>query len=233
MRKSTRSEIEQLINDVHSHCINVRDREIYLHGVYGAERDEDPGIEYQSCSTFIKNLHILNSQGEGAILLHMTIPTGGSWTEGMAMFNAIRFSKSPVVILAYGQVSSMSGVLLQAADKRVLMPDCYFMIHHGSIGFEEVNSIAAKSIIDINELSCKRMLEIFARRAKKGAYFKERNYNEQSIMRFIDGKIHNKSDWYLTDKEALYYGMCDGILGEKGFESINNIRDAIKIKVKL
>lgn len=228
MRKSTRSELEQLVNDVHSHGINYKSREIYLHGAYSSVCEGDPGIEYQMATTFVKNVHLLNGQGEGTILVHMQSP-GGEWYDGMAMFHAVRFSKSPVIILAYGQASSMSGILLQAADKRILVPDCEFMIHHGSIGFE-TNSIAAKSIIDSNERACKRMLAIFARRAKNGKFFKKKKFSEAQIVRFLDRKIHNKSDWYMTTEEALDFGFADGILGERGYENTDKLRTFGKYK---
>ena len=231
MRKSTRSELEQLVGDVHVHNINIRNREIYLHGAYSAYCDSDPGIEYQMATTFIKNLHILDSQGDGSILVHMQSP-GGEWYDGMAMFNAIRFSKSPVVILAYGQASSMSGILLQAGDKRVLMPDCEFMIHHGSIEVSN-NSIAAKSIIDSNERACKRMLQIFAKRGKTGRFFKRKKYDEAAIARFVNRRIHNKSDWYFTSEEAVEMGFGDGIFGCRGFENLEKIRVAEKYKYSL
>jgi ATP-dependent Clp protease protease subunit len=153
---------------------------------------------------------------------------GGSWSDGMAIFNTIRLSKSPITIMAYAQASSMSGIVLQAADKRILMPDCELMIHHGSISVED-NTMAAKSAIDQNEKNCKRMLEIFAQRAVSGKYFTDRNYGIKKTMSFIDAKIRQSSDWYLTAEESIYYGFADGIFGEKGFESITKIRRGRKI----
>jgi len=150
--------------------------------------------------------------------------------DGMGMFWTMRLSKSPITVLAYAQASSMSGVLLQAADKRVMMPDCDFMIHHGSISIES-NSMAAKSAIDFNDRLCKRMLQLFAERAILGKYFQERGYGISRIKSFIDRKIKDKSDWYMSAEEALYFGFCDGILGEKGFEDLDVIRRGKKFKL--
>jgi ATP-dependent Clp protease, protease subunit len=217
--------IEQLISDIHNNNVNHHSREIYLHGhveVY----DEEPGVDYRMATTFIKNLHILEAQNHQNILIHMhTI--GGNWSDGMAMFNSIRLAKSPMTILSYAQASSMSGIILQAADKRVLLPDCEVMIHHGSIAISD-NTMAAKSAIDQNERYCKRMLQIFAQRAILGKYFTDRNFGIKKTMSFIDSKIRQSSDWYLNAEEAIYYGFADGILGEKGFESISKIRSGRK-----
>lgn len=217
--------VEQLISDVHSYNINNNSRELYLHGHVDTE-NEEPGVDYRMSTNFIKNLHILESQSNKNILVHMhTI--GGSWTDGMAVFNSIRLSKCHITILAYAQASSMSGIVLQAADKRVLMPDCEFMIHHGSISVED-NTMAAKSAIDQNEKNCKRMLQIFAQRAFSGKYFADRSFGIKKTMSFIDSKIKQNSDWYLEAEEAIYYGFADGILGKKGFESTTKIRTGRK-----
>lgn len=219
--------IEQLISDVHTHNINNHSRELYLHGhvdIY----DEEPGVDYRMATTFIKNLHILESQNHQNILVHMhTI--GGSWSDGMAIYNSIRLSKCAITIMAYAQASSMSGIVLQAADKRVLMPDCELMIHHGSVSVED-NTMAVKSVVDQNEKNCKRMLEVFAQRAISGKYFTDRKYSLRKIMNFIDGKIRQTSDWYLTAEEAIYYGFADGIYGEKGFDNSSRIRSGKKKK---
>ncbi len=56
---------------------------------------------------------------------------GGSWNDGMAIFDAIQLSKSYVTIISYGQAESMSSVILQAADKRVKisLPECIGMVY--------------------------------------------------------------------------------------------------------
>jgi DNA polymerase III alpha subunit len=91
-------------------------------------------------------------------------------------------------------------------------------------------TMAAKSAIDQNEKNCQRMLEIFAERAISGKYFKERKYSIRRTMTFIDQKIRQSGDWYLSAEEAVYYGFADGILGQKGFESISKIRSVRKSK---
>jgi ATP-dependent protease ClpP protease subunit len=218
--------VEQLITEIHNHHINHLNREVYLHGHIDAE--EEMGVEYRMATSFVKNLHILEAQNSQNILVHMhTI--GGNWSDGMAIFNAMRLSRAPITILGYAQASSMSGIVFQAAEKRVLMPDCEMMIHHGSISLDD-STVAAKSAIDQNERNCRRMLEVFAERAVHGKYFKDRKYSARKANNFIDQKIKQVGDWYLMPDEAVYYGFADGILGEKGFESISKIRSVRKRK---
>jgi ATP-dependent protease ClpP protease subunit len=211
---------EQIISEIHDYQINPASREIYLHSHLDAE--DDPGVEYKMATTFVKNLHMLDFKRSSNILVHMHTD-GGVWPDGMAIFNAIRFARSPVTILAYAQASSMGGVVLQAADRRILMPDCELMVHHGSIAVDE-NTMAAKSHIDQNERFCKRMLHIFAERAVQGPYFRERKYSLRRVVNFIDSKIRQVSDWFLSAEEAVCYGFADGIMGSKGFESFRKIR---------
>jgi len=228
-----KSELEQLINDIHSYGINYHTRELYLHGNYvgSTDTDSEPGVEYRMATTFVKNAHILEGQSQSNILVHMH-SIGGEWRDGMAIFNTIRFIKSPVTIIAYGEATSASGIVLQAADNRVLMPDTEFMIHHGSISLED-SSAAVKSAVDVNERLCKRMLSIFAKRSICGEYFTSKQYNLNKIMAFIDRKIHKHGDWYLSSEEAVYYGFADGVLGEKGFETTAKVRNPNKVKLKL
>jgi len=221
-------ELSQLITDIHDRNINVQTREIYLHSVYGS--GEEAGIDYRVATTFIKNLHILEREGKGNILVH-THTDGGSYTDGMMILHAMRLSKCVINALAYGQASSMSGIILQGADKRILMPDCDFLIHHGSISIED-SSRAAREAIAWNEKACKRMLHIFAARAIIGRFFKEKKYSLGRIKDYIDKKIQSKADWYLSPEEAVYYGFADGVLGEKGCTP-DKLRTGRKVKYQI
>jgi ATP-dependent protease ClpP protease subunit len=224
-----KSEIEQLLSDVHSHNINHYTRELFLHSSLSPLSDDsEPGVDYRMAVRFNKNLSVLENQNSENVLVHMH-STGGNWCDGLAMFDAIRFANSSVTFITYAQASSMSGILLQAADKRVLTPNCEFMIHHGSIALHD-NSIAVNSAVEMNNKYMKRMLQIFARRCKIGEFFLEKEYTESRIISWIDKKLKDKSDWYMSAEEAVYYGFADGILGTKGFETIAKIRRGSKFK---
>jgi ATP-dependent protease ClpP protease subunit len=224
-----KNDLNQLILNVHDYNINYNTRELYLHSDYNSG-EEEPGVEYKMATTFIKNISILSNQSQKLpILVHMH-SVGGEWNDGMAIFNTVRFCPNPITFIAYAQAYSMSGILLQCADRRILAPDCEIMIHYGSIGVSAI-SAAAKSAIDSNERSCKRMLEIFAKRAFiSGEFFKEKGYTEQKVYDYLDKKLKEKADWYLSAKEAVYYGFADAILGEKGYTNINKLKINVKTK---
>jgi pentatricopeptide repeat protein len=218
-------EISQQLTDLHERNIVVDTREIYLHSVYGS--GEEAGIDYRVATTFMKNMHFLQRQGRSNILVH-SHTIGGDWNDGMMILHAMRLSKCVVNMISYGVASSMSGIVLQGADKRIMYPDCDFMIHHGSIYIED-SSRAAKEAVAWNDKACKRMLDIFAQRAKTGKFFKQRKDSVGRIKSYIDKKLQSKVDWYLTAEEAVYYGFADGIFGEKGFEE-SKIRTGSKYK---
>jgi ATP-dependent Clp protease protease subunit len=217
-----RSKVMDILWDVHDYGINLSTREVYIHPNFN-DLEEEQGINVKVACNFIKNLHILEHLSKEHILIHLQ-SVGGGWEDGMAMFNSIQFAKSPISIVAYAQASSMTGILFQAAPKRIMMPDCHLMIHHGSIAIN-TNSEAAKEIIEFNEKACIRMVDIFAKRAVKGLFFRKKKMKYDEIFNYIDGIVKKKNDWYLDAQEAVDYGFADGILGTKGFETFEALRE--------
>lgn len=211
---------EEILNQTHHYNLNFSTREIYLHSYILGE--EESGIEYRMATQFLKNIHLLDLTNNKNILIHMQ-SSGGDWVYGISIYDAIKFCKSSVTILAHGEVASMSGIVFQAAKKRVLMPNCEFMVHRGFLMLEG-GAATVQSNALWNKKTDKKMLEILANRCVNGSYFKEKNMKVAQIEKFIDQKIKKFGDWNLDAEEALAYGFCDGIFGEKGFETIEKIR---------
>ena len=205
----------QVLSDIHSYSINLNTREIYIHSYYSKDDETEPGVDYRQSTTFIKNLHVLDvGEGPKPILIHMQ-SIGGCWDNGMAMFNSIEYSRSYVTIVAYAQASSMSGILLQSASLRVIMPDCHFLMHHGD-SYTAGHPMAVKAAADFGQKNCKRMLEIFAERAyKSGPFFKKKKNNSmQAAYNYFEKRLKDKVDWYLDSREVIDLGLADHIFGE-------------------
>lgn len=219
LRKKT--ELEQLIGDIHGHNINHHTREMYLHGFFS---DEEPGVDYRMAATFLKNLHVLDHQRPENILIHMQT-VGGCWNNGMAIFNAIQFATSPVTLLAYAHSRSMSSIIPQAATKRVIMPDTDFMIHNGTYA-DDGEFTAVMSGMEYAKKTEDRMLDIYAHRCIQGEYFQRRykSLTLDKVKEFLKKKMEQKVDWWITAEEAVYYGFYDGVMGSKGYETIEKIR---------
>jgi len=209
----------------------MKSREIFLHSYIhsgGSEFEDEPGMDYRMGIAFIKNLSLLNNQGSSNILVHQQ-SCGGDWSYGMAMYDSIVASLSSVTVLAYGQARSMSSITLQAADLRVLMPDCDVLLHHGTLGIVDRATPVISNMFYYENHDKPRMLEIYARRCVKGKYFKNKKMSKSEVIDFISQKLMEKTDWILPAEEAVYYGLADGVLGTKGFETYEKIR---KTKIK-
>jgi ATP-dependent protease ClpP protease subunit len=204
--------------------LNLRD--IYLHSFYTRDDGDnsEPGVDYRQATTFIKNLHVLDAPPNKPILIHLH-SVGGCWNNGMAIFNAVQFATSYVTMLAYAQASSMSGIILQSAELRIMMPDCHFMMHHGWSGGDVNHPFATAAAAEFDLKACKRMLQIFAERAIKGPFFsKKKSTTVQSVYNFFDKKISAKLDVYFDSEEAVWYGLADAVLGSKEYPTIQSLR---------
>ena len=213
------SDNASLLNDIHTYGINLKNREIYLHSYYG-HSEEEIGVEYRMATTFVKNLHTLESISEDGVLVHMH-SVGGEWNDGMAIFNAIEYSPCAITIIAYAHAVSMSSIILQAADYRVLMPDADFMVHFGELSVEG-HSLCVESSVEFNKKANERMLDIYTENCSNGVYFKGKSLPK--VKSHIRNQINKKGDWWLSAEDAKHYGFSDYIIGEKGYEDIKKIR---------
>ena len=202
------AELDNALFSLHEYGINPRSREIYLTGWEGPV-DEEPGVDYRMAMKFIRNLSFLNEQGEGNILVRQC-SVGGEWEYGMAIHNAIAASPNHITMLCYGHSRSMSSITLQAADLRILMPDCTFMVHHGSIYMEDTHR-GAVSYMEHANRDADRMVEIYAERC---------NLTERQLKNRMD----KRQEWYMTAEEAVEHGFADGILGTEKYPDIASIR---------
>jgi len=219
---------EQVLAEVHDHNVNLSTRDIYLHSHYANCEDEsnEPGVEYRQATTFIKNLHILDLEPHSPILVHLH-SIGGCWDNGMAIFNSIEFARSRITMLAYAQASSMSGIVFQSANLRIMMPDCHFMMHHGWAYGGEQHPFAFKNDAQRQINACKRMLEIFANRAINGEFFKKKkSATVKTAYDFFDKKIKKEVDWYVDSGEAVFYGLTDAVLGSRKYPDVHSLRGA-------
>lgn len=213
----------ELVGQVHHNNLNPLNREIYLHSHYSSgSGDDEGGVEYRMATQFIKNVHLLDSVSNKNILVYLQSP-GGDWGHGMAMFDAIKYANSKVIMVAYAEVSSMSSIIIQAAHKRIMMPNSEFMIHQG---FLSLDGVATTVLSDAlwNKKTDMVMLKAYTNRAINGKFFKEKNMSEEQVLKYIDRKIKKRGNWNLSAEETVFYGFADGIYGDKGFENFDKIR---------
>lgn len=171
----------------------------------------EPGVEYQMASRVIINLNILSHLDRTKpILIHMKT-CGGDWQEGMAIYNAIRFCPNPVTILSYTHARSMSSIILQAARKRVLMPDSYFLFHEGTLGAYGTPKFVHSFIDWDREVIRPRMLQIYVEALRQKGKFSRRS--PEWIADMLQAEMDKKQDVYLREQQAVDWGFADEVFG--------------------
>ena len=210
------------ISDIHQYGLDVKNREIYLHG-HVFNTDEDPGVEYRMAVNFYKNIRLLDTISQEPIIVHMH-SIGGNWSDGMVIYDAIALTKSYVTIVAYGQAESMSGIILQAADKRVLTPNAHFMLHYGSFACAS-DHLSAHNLAKLDKINAEIMIDIYANKCLYGKYFNESytNLDIDKVRNFLKRKLKD-GDWYLEANESVYYGFADHVLDTRKMKSIGSLK---------
>lgn len=197
------------LEQLHDNGINVKSRTIYL----GQKDLHDDPIGYNSSITFIKNLDYLNEINKKPIVVKGVNLTGGDVGHGLAMYGALKNSKSKVDIECYGFTASFGSILLQAASDggRAISQYSDFMIHFGSITFDG-DMLSAESAASSNKLWRSKMLSIYSERCVFGNFFSSRKYSLSRVKGYLNTKVRNSSDWYMTPEECLDYGFIDRII---------------------
>lgn len=210
--KKSNFKSEDKIWHVHEYDINGDTNEIYLMGVDRGyeivEGTDEPGVEWVMSKRFIKNMHsCIRKNINTPIVIHMKT-NGGDWQEGMAIYDTIRSCPWPVTILNYTHARSMSSIIFQAANKRVMMPHSYFMVHDGDYGILGTMK-QVRSAVDFDMKTDKVMMDIYVKSMKEAPFFKGKT--DEQIARWLRTRMDGKEDVYFTAEEAVLYGFADEI----------------------
>jgi ATP-dependent protease ClpP protease subunit len=204
-------------------------REIFLSS--SLEDDcETAMIDHWSANHFIRNLSILNSTGDRKqpILVHMCT-CGGEWNYGIAIYDAIKASCddekcSDVIILAHAHARSMSSIIPQAAKWRVIMPNADFLIHWGELELASTHT-SVQAEAHWARRSCETMLDIYIDRCREASYWEREGYDTpETIREFLRDRMDKKQEYYMTARESVEMGFMDAVLGDEGFETIDQLR---------
>ncbi|APR65048.1 ATP-dependent Clp endopeptidase proteolytic subunit ClpP [Borrelia anserina] len=172
--------------DIYSRLL--RDRIIFLSGE----------INDMKADTVIAQLLFLESEdSKKDIYIYINSP-GGSITSGLAIYDTMQYVKPDVRTICIGQAASMAAFLLAggAVGKRESLSYSRIMIHQpwGGIGGQASDiSIQANEIIRLKKLIIDIMSDKIGVSKEKLSLDIERDY-------------------FMTPKDALDYGIIDGIL---------------------
>jgi len=202
---------EEFILNTHEYDIDIDANHIYLFGDQRQAIDEDdqePGINYVIANRFIRNLNILSRKNPNKpILVHMKT-CGGYWQEGMAIYDTIKLCPNYITILSYTHARSMSSLILQAADKRVLMPNSIFMFHDGSMS---ASGTTKQFLTEATELkkSMTTMRDIYVNSMRNSEKFS--GWADKKIHSWLKKQMNLKEDVFLSAEEAVECGFADEI----------------------
>lgn len=128
------------------------------------------------------------------IVLHSS---GGDEGSGWAIYDLLRRCRRKIVVEGYGEVQSIAALILQAAQRRLLAPNCRFMIHNGTVSVSDIGAEAAAGLA--------RELDSLA-----GMYY--RALAERSGKGVDEIRELCRRDTYLSAEEAVRAGFADGVL---------------------
>lgn len=119
---------KESVDNWFDHNVDLTSRTMYMGSIHNAHEHES-GVDAYMAEYAIKGIHLLERNSE-PITIVMNNP-GGDFFHGLAIYDAIKCSPCHCTIKVYGHAMSMGSLILQAADKRVIMPNARFMIHYG------------------------------------------------------------------------------------------------------
>lgn len=184
--------------------------------------DGSEGIDYKHLS-FIQEFHKLEKEKKENIIIHLST-VGGDFSVGMAIFDCINMSKVPTTIIGYGNVCSVGTIIMQAASKRCLTPNCDFMVHFGD-SYIEGNQKYVENTAEYYKNLKSSMLDIYAERCRRFPFykkkFKTKVVTREKVRRYLEDKMNQHQDWYLKPIEALELGLIDQVLTKTTY---NNVR---------
>ncbi|MGI6690876.1 MAG: ATP-dependent Clp protease proteolytic subunit [Christensenellales bacterium] len=178
--------------DIYSRLL--KDRIVFLAGP----------IHDTMANTIVAQLLFLEMENANAdISLYINSP-GGSVTAGMAIFDTMRYIKSPVRTVCIGMAASMGAFLLMAGDKgkRMALPNSEVMIHQPSGSAEGQATdvtIRAEWLLKTKEKMTRMIAEMTGQDIERVARDVERDY-------------------FMSATEALEYGIIDEIYQPRAIE---------------
>jgi len=165
-------------------------REVYLWGV----------VDDKSARETVSKFMLLDADKPGEEIKFYINSPGGVVTSGMVMYDTMRMMRSPVSTICMGLAASMGSILLSGGvkGKRFIYPHGEVMIHQPSLG-GYIRGVSAD--LEIQAVQTRKVKEI-------GAKILAQNCGKtmEQIMTDFD------RDYWMDAKEAIDYGIVDGII---------------------
>ena len=174
------------IPDIKVDQILLRDRQLFLF----------ESINEKIAKGIVQNLYALDVINHKRIILKINSP-GGSISDGVAILDAIRTIKSPVITWITGEVCSMAALISVTGNYRVMTKDSIWMAHPPREGVSSDYFNFERDRIKRLDLSEKVGDEILKKYTK---------LSPEEIIKSKTGEL------WLSAKECLKKGIVDKIV---------------------
>ena len=163
--------------------------EIYIYGNIGDKWNEDGVV----ASEMVRAIAALEADA-----IHLRINSyGGSVTDGLAIYNALKRHPAPVTVFVDGVAISCASYIAMAGDTITMAKNAQMMIH-APWGYGGGNAMEMREQADVLDRYAKAMASAYADKSGK-------TYAD-ALAILTDGKDH----WFSAD-EAVTEGFCDTV----------------------
>jgi ATP-dependent Clp endopeptidase proteolytic subunit ClpP len=160
-------------------------------------------VDEYMAELFLKGMVLLTAASpKDPIVVVMNNP-GGDDYHGLGIYDAIAGSACHITIVAYGHAMSMGSWILQAADDRVLAPNCTVMIHYGCWPVDAELTRQQAAAIDSEY---KRLNELM----EQTYLCRMREKNPNTTLRQLQKLLEKES--HFTAEQAVSLGLADKVL---------------------
>ena len=161
-------------------------------------------VDATTASLVIAQLLFLESEDpEKEIFLYINSP-GGSISDGMGIVDTMNYIKCPVSTICVGMAASMGAVLLASGEKgkRYATPNAEILIHQPLIAGGGLSGQTTEIKIHADHM--------VKTREKLNKLLSDRTGQSLETI-----QKDTERDNYMTDEEALKYGLIDGIMEKR------------------
>lgn len=157
-------------------------------------------IDEKISADFVKFMDFVEEINKFAPITIKIMSDGGDWHNALAIYDRLVATPCPTTVIGMGLVGSSATAVFQAGEKRLIYPNCVFLIHDGQEVFNgevkafETHALQAKK-------DRERLYKIYASRTGRP-------------IDFWEGAC--SSDAFFDSQEILDVGLADGILGANG-----------------
>lgn len=200
------------IHDMHEYGVDTRHFVIYLQGIEDDPEEgfTEPGVEFRMANRFIKNLHILvGISAEKPITVSMKT-NGGIWEEGMAMYDAMLAAPNPITVINHTHARSMSSLVLQAANKRIMMPHSTFMLHEGTFAIDGTWK-QVQTGVKFAQASHRQMMAVYTDAIKRTPHSSMHKWGRARILKWLRDELDMTEEVYMLPDETVKAGFADSM----------------------